>query len=380
MRLLFYCHNVHGLGHIIRSVRIAEAALRLGADACRIVTGCRFLDKLEFDPAVEVERLPAVTLEHGRFLALEGEEGDVMARRSARILAAARDWSPDAIVVDHLALGLGGELMATLLAAADEGWPTLFAWGMRDVSSSPDHPGHAPSPPKNPRIRKALKRYDMVLAYTDQDWIDPLAGWGDYPLPRSRVYTGVIAARPPRPAPAAEAVVVGLAGGGTGGRRMFEDLLGLKAAGRLPEEVGVRLVAGPFGRAGELARKAEALPRVEVWPLGSVEEAVRDASVAVARVGYNTAYSLIQTDLPLVLTPLPTDGEEQIYRARRLAELAGVWSVDEREPGAAEALAGAVLAALETGPTRRDLPFGTAGAERAAEAIIEAAGAKRGGV
>jgi len=46
LRLLLYCHNLRGLGHIVRSLRIAA---ELAADPrCRVrlITGCRFLDLL----------------------------------------------------------------------------------------------------------------------------------------------------------------------------------------------------------------------------------------------------------------------------------------------------------------------------------------------
>ena len=150
MRILFYCHNVFGLGHVVRSLRIAQAALDMGIE-CALMTGCRFLDRLNIDPAVKIERLAPVKMAGGLFVGAEDDDGAVLAKRGRRILEFMRDWQPEAVVSDHIALGLGGELVETLLAAAEEAWPTKFVWGVRDVIRGfagpwPATPGPWPTP------------------------------------------------------------------------------------------------------------------------------------------------------------------------------------------------------------------------------------------
>ena len=182
---------------------------------------------------------------------------------------------------------------------------------------------------------------------------------------------GIIADRPLPPRPNDRPLIVALAGGGTGGAELFRLLLKAIQNKKQEQDARIRCVVGPFGRVEELAQAAELDERVEIWPEGGVEQAVADAAVIVARVGYNTAYHVIQTDRPLILVPLYNEGREQVYRAERLAELAGVWLVDEAGPAAVERLTEAVRAGLASGPAERELPFGLDGAKRAARWVVE---------
>lgn len=367
IRILLYCHNVTGLGHIVRSARIAQAAAARPDCECCVITGCRFLDRIHIDGRVRVEALPPVRLTDGvRFVPVEGGAGvDIMGQRGRRIEEFARAWSPDVMLVDHNATGLGGELIPALLAARREGWRTRFVWGIRDIQVAPELAARALRRPRNPQIRAALECYQGAIAYSDAGWVDTFESHRDYGLPPRRDYVGVVAARPLPETEADGPVIVGLTGGGSGGEGLFRLLLDacrpLLETGR----VRLRFLAGPFAPAEDLRRAGGA--RVEVWPTGTVEEAVRDAALVVSRAGYNTAYTLAQTSLPLVLVPYPDPGAEQAYRASLLARLPNVSVVDERADGAAALLAGQVERGLGAARAARELPFRVDGAERAAD-------------
>lgn len=376
VRLLLYCHNVTGLGHIVRSSRVAAAAAARPDCECRIITGCRFLDRIAVDGRVGVEALPPVEMSDGVRFAPAGEHdgGDIMEERARRIEEFARSWSPDVMLVDHNATGLGGELIPTLLAARREGWPTRFVWGVRDIPAAPAPAGRAPRPPRNPQIRAALDTYGGAVAYSDAGWIETFEGFRDYGLPARRDYVGVVAARPLPPVESPVPVVFGMTGGGWDGARLFRLLLEacrpMGEAGR----VRLRFLAGPFAAAEFLGEACAAADWVEVWPTGTAEEGARDAAVVVSRAGYNSAYTLAQTPLPLVFVPFPDPGGEQVYRASLLARLPNVSAVDERAEGAAALLARQVERGLGAGRAERSLPFRVDGAERAAEWLVNFAG------
>lgn len=372
MKILFYCHNLFGLGHVVRSLRIAQAALEMGLD-CALMTGCRFLDRLSIEPAIKIERLAPVKMAGGLLVGAEDDDGAVMAKRGRRILEFVRDWKPEAVVSDHIALGLGGELIETLLAAKDEAWPTKFVWGVRDVIRAPGSSSARGGRPKNPGIRRALAGYAGAMAYSELGWIETFAQPADLPLPDRRGYVGVIADRPLPSRPSDRPLIVALAGGGTGGGVLFRLLLAATRKEEIAQEVRIRFVVGPFGRVEEVVGAADLDERFEIWPEGGVEEAVAEASVIVARAGYNTAYHVIQTDRPLILVPLYNEGREQVYRAERLAELSGVWLVDEADPAAGKRLTEAIRAGLARGPVARKLPFGLDGAKRAAKWVVDVA-------
>jgi predicted glycosyltransferase len=372
LRVLFYCHNVTGLGHVARSVRIAEA-LRGGAEVA-IISGCRFLDRLDVHSDVLVERLPALLVDPaGRLRAAPGEPADAVELRATRILDFYRRWQPDAVVVDQRPMGLGGELMPTLEHAGAESWPARFVWGIPYLERA----GAVVPKPRNPRILGALAAYDSAMVYDDES-LDVRRAYGEYGLPDAVVHVGLVATPLPPPTPTTARRIVCLCGGGTGGAELFELAVEALAAANV-EAAELRIVVGPFGdpeRARALldgAGRAEA----EIWPTGTVDAATRDAALVIARCGYNTAAALIGSPLPTIFVPLHKREDEQIRRAERFAAFDGVWSVDDRESDAASRLASAIEAGIARGIAPRELPFDTGGAERAAAWLIERASRRR---
>lgn len=379
-RLLLYCHNAVGLGHIIRTTRIAAAAAEADDCECRIITGCRFLRSVPLDPRVRAEELPAVRIvEGGRIVPAEGDDSRVMESRAERIEEFTRAWAPDVFLADHTPTGLGGELIRTLRAARREAWPTRFVWGLRDIQVAPQHAAHMIKRPANPALREALAAFSCAIGYSDREWIDPFEIYKDWGLLPPRLdYVGVVTRRPLPPSEPKSPTVVALSGGGQGGADMFRLLLRAVLPLVESEGVGLRCVLGPFGRGDGLEVPGGLRDRVELLPESSAEEAVRDASLVVSRVGYNTAYTLVQTDLPLVFVPLPAPGDEQGYRARMLTRLPNISVVEQNSPDAEQLLRAEVLRGLGSQRAARDLPFRVDGARRAAEWLNAPAGVEAG--
>jgi predicted glycosyltransferase len=366
MKVMFYSHNVYGLGHVIRSARIARAASELGM-RCTLVTGCPALGDVDLDPRVEVERLPAVRVEGGRFHARDSanQSQDIIATRAAMLLRSMREREPDAVVVDHLPLGLGGELRPSLLAAADENWPTRFVWGMPYSEGASTQ--HAPG---NPKIRRAYARYDCVLAYGSPDYDDVFAQLPAWILPPVRRYVGFVPGPVPHITKPARPRIVGLVGGGFEAPKLFEALLtGFRALRREWGSASLRLVVGPLG---ELARVRELVgddPDVEIWSTGAIETAIADASIVVSRVGYNSAFTLARCPLPLILVPQGMAADDQPRRAAQLSRLPGIEVLDEYAPDFIDRITSSLAAGLASGPVARELLFPVDGARQAALAI-----------
>ncbi len=372
-RILFYCHNVYGLGHITRSLRIAEAALDIAPCECCIITGCRFLDRISIDPRIQVTQLPPVQLsQSGHFSAVDSEdENDIMKKRSRQILEFCRNWAPDTVIVDHNPLGLGGELMETLLTAQRESWNTRFTWGMRDILNAPESSKGLMKRPRNPNIRRALDHYHSVIAYSDSHWINTLENYRAYNLPQKAGYVGIVAGRILPSIETPIPILVGLTGGGTGAEKLFEMLVNATEPLLKSGNLKLRFVAGPFSSAEALKKSLRVQENIEIWPEGTVEKAIQDASIVVSRVGYNTAYTIIQTDLPIVFIPFPQPGNEQGYRTRLLSELPNVLTVDERASDARAVLETNIRQGLNSSRVKRELPFRIDGARQAAEWVMQ---------
>jgi len=170
-------------------------------------------------------------------------------------------------------------------------------------------------------------------------------------------------------------VVVFLDGSGWAGPPMLGLVLDLLRDRILKGDLGVRVVLGPNGHSSPAIDALAQVPGCEVWNTGSVEEALANAAFVVCRAGYNTAFEVVANPVPVIFAPIPTAHLEQTERARRLAELPGVWTVDETASSAAqdcrEAVQGALL--LAGLPVRRKLPFRTTGAAGAAALLWESA-------
>jgi len=351
-RILFYCHNAIGLGHVIRSLRIADAALHDGA-RCAIVTGCRSLPSLDVDSRIDVEILPPVRIDDaGRPVALLDDVPDIIAVRSRRIADFISRWRPHAVVVDHHPFGLGGELVGSLDTNAD----ARFILGIPYVEALPVGPF------RNPQLRAALARYTEILDYSDDGASASVA------LIPSAVITrvGVVCRPPLPPLPTDVRRVVALAGGGQAAADLYRIVI--DAMRNLPDW-HLRLVVGPFGDAHAVETLARERGDVEVWNRGTAEEAVRDATVVVSRCGYNTAYALVQSALPIVFLPQRLPADDQIARAGRLSELPKIWNLDTRDPDVSAQLA-RVLHDADLTPVARTLPFAIDGAHAAAREIV----------
>jgi predicted glycosyltransferase len=376
-RLLFVAHFVKGLGHVVRSLRIASAAVAAGGCQCALLTSYSHIENLQFDPRIEFLQLPPVCMEaDGQLSSTDGTAHATLLReRSSLIREMVAAWKPDVVVTDCMPLGLAGELTEMLLAAQQERWPTRFVWGIQDqASGDPGRPSTAtPNPSRNPRRRAALRQYRAAFAYSDPEWINPFATMSDYTLPEELVFVGVVAgellAMRPSPCP----LIVALTGAGSGGSELFASILRAAEPLLLKEKAKLRFVVGPTGDADKIARLTAGYPSVEVWPESPANLAIQDATVVISRSGYNTAYLLAQTELPLLLVPEQSSWNhgEQWHRAQYLSRLPNIWVIDESEAEMGSTLQRHLYGALVAEPVPRALPFRTNGAANAARWLLD---------
>jgi predicted glycosyltransferase len=384
-RILLYCHLVLGLGHLMRTLRIARV---LGQDPgvdCRVLTGGSKLDRIPFPEGVGLFQLPAAHMTLSAHIRSDDGDPDIRARRRELALEICREWRPDAVLIDYFPLGFAGELTEVFQAAIHENWPTRFVWGI-------PYPHNAYPSPKNPRLRECFSRFDSVMCYAEPDLLDPMTTFSHYPLPSRIVYTGFVAETPGEVRPSSTPVVVGLTGSGVGGQPIFDALVaslseirsapdwGNAAQGRGRVPPRLRFVVGLHGDPTYFHETAAKYPWVEIWDEGSVEDATHDGSVVVTRSGYNSAFSLIQTPLPIVFVPGQSNymHGEQVERAEALTRFPNVWMVNERVPGFDANFHDALRSATKAIPTQRTLTFRVNGAENAANYLRQRAMAEAG--
>ncbi len=332
-RVMLYSHDSYGLGHLRRTLALAsQLRVRWPGVTQLIVTGASRIGGWAVPEGADLVKLPAVVkvgADAYEPRALELSLGEVCGLRRELVLGAARLFRPDVLIVDHVAEGLKGEMVATLrhLRAVSNARLVL---GLRDVVD------------EAPRVRRAWQRngvyelldnvYDRVLVYGSRDVFDVVAEYGLSPrAARKTRYVGYLradAAREPEEVRRQlelrtdRFVLVTVGGGGDGFPLLRAAAEALREDG--PGERDWLLVSGPLmcdRERAELERLMPADPRVRLLDeVGDLSELVAAADAVVSMGGYNTTREILSHRRPALIVPRVEPRQEQLIRANALAE------------------------------------------------------------
>lgn len=361
-RIVLYAHAQLGVGHVRRSALLAEALQTGFAVECWLLACRQGLQGSVVPASVKAVPLPDWPRPGG------AGAGAICRQRVAIIDELVRAADPDVFVVDHLFLGLGGELAELLGRSRQDSASTRFVIGL------PYGPSATAAGPRNRRIRNLMARYDEALCYTDERYERPAEAFvnKNFPIPAQRRSVGyVIPPEVPRPTPPpARPLVVALAGGGSTGAALFEVLLDALAGDLEAGRVTLRLVLGPlFGTEASSAALRRA--NVEVVTESSLDAAVAGASAVISRCGYNNAYTLLESGLPTIFCPFSAATSDQPARAEALSRFDRIWTVLERD--GPEPMRAAIQAAIAAGPCSRGGALDCNGAQAGASELVRMA-------
>ena len=324
-RIALYSHDALGLGHVRRSLALAQAFSGL----------CPRPDLLVLSSVPEAALLPrprgcdVLTLPG---LLRRGQERyaardllgvpppEVRLLRSVALRAALTAFAPDLLVVDRHPRGAHAELETALAALPST---TRVVLGLRDVL---DEPVAAAGEWTAHRCTEALDAwYDAVWVYGDRGLHDPTEHIRiPHRLRDDVVFTGYLAPARRRPSPPADqegtpGPVLGLVGGGADGAATAHAFV---AAACLHGRPAV-LVLGPQMPAAERVALRSAALGV---PTLLVHDFVRDtaplldrSSAVVAMGGYGTTCEVLASGLPALVVPRTRPRREQLLRASLLA-------------------------------------------------------------
>jgi predicted glycosyltransferase len=316
MKILMYSHDSYGLGHLRRTLTLAEAFVERNRDASALIlTGSTVSDAFRLPWGVDIVKLPsAVKVANQVYESSRMTIGfeSLKNLRSGLILSAAEAFGPDAFVVDKAPLGMKREVYPTVL-------------GLRDVL---DDPRYIRRHWKEGRIAEAIEEfYDLMLVYGPREVYDPLPEYGlsEEALNRSH-YVGYIG-RNPAPetdsySPFRPGYVLVTAGGGGDGFHLIENYLQcLKGTEPSFESL---VVTGPLmddGAKREIEHLARGL-RVRVMEFRpDMDRLVKSAGAVVTMGGYNTTVELLAARKSALIVPRVEPRVEQLIRAERLSDL-----------------------------------------------------------
>jgi predicted glycosyltransferase len=327
MRSLLFCNEMLGLGHLRRSLVLAEALVADDEQATAlVVTGSPAFGGMPIPPRVDVLKLPTSPLESRSswsattrrppsHLALSS--GQVSGLRSRLSLAAATALRPDGVVVDYRPLGRNDELRPTLEWLKRDGHSTV-ALGLWEVDDADERLMRDWTPDVFAAVREL---YDLALIYGPSSAgdlrIDGLRGAG---VPVHN--TGLVAAPPAPDGPAdiERGYLLASTGGGVDGFAVLEaviDAVRLAPLGRL-----ALLVTGPLmppEDVEQLRKNAAGLEvRIERFR-ADMPQLLAGARAVVSMAGYCTVAEVLASGKPALLIPRTSPREEQLNRARRFA-------------------------------------------------------------
>jgi len=331
-RVLFYVQHLLGIGHLARASRIAEALAAAGFGTLMVTGGP---PTGSFPPAgLPTVTLPAIRTADTGFSGLVDASGRPvtpahMAARRDLLVAALRDFKPDAVVIEAFPFGrrqVRSELLALLEACRQIPTRPFVACSIRDILQPAAKPG------RTRETLAVLKAYfDLVLVHGDPGFVPLDASFPEAAAIPCRVaYTGLVAAPPPA-APGDRFDVVVSAGGGAAMGRLALTALAARAGSALADARWC-IVTGPNAPPETVAglerqlRAGDALARFHA----DLPSLLAHARLSVSQAGYNTVGDLLHGDAAMVLVPFAHGAErEQSIRAGRLAELGYAAAVAE---------------------------------------------------
>jgi predicted glycosyltransferase len=371
-RVLFHVQYLLGIGHLQRSLRIAEALAARGI-AVTLVQGGPPVPEVARARGIDIVQLPPIRARDATF-ALVDDAGNpiddaLRTARRDRLLAAFADLRPDAVVIEGYPFARRAFRfeLDPLIAAAREA-------GSRVICSVRDIPTVRDDPRRHQDIVARVRRdFDAVLVHGDRNFIPFEIPFPPAPQIADRlIYTGYVTASrltlPSQDEVGDGEILISVGGGGEAGRALLIAALDARRQGC---ETGRpwRVLAG-----ATLADDAFAALRRSA-PDGVVIERFRTdfpallrcCHVSVSQAGYNTVLDILAAGARAVLVPFSAEREtEQLVRAQHLARIGAAELLRESDLTPAH-----LAAAIERAATRDPLPVAidTGGAARSAAEI-----------
>jgi predicted glycosyltransferase len=352
-KIVLYSHDTFGMGNIRRTLLLAQEFLAQYPKASiLIITGSPVIHAFRIPEGVDYIKLPGLDRnesEHNSpHRALSTRE-----TRAAIIKASVLQFDPDLMIVDKRPAGVDGELMPTLKALSEEGRQTKLVVGIRDILDEPERARQALL--SNGTFKVIDEFYDEVWIYGSKSIFDtsreytfpqPVAGKTHFCgyLKRSNV-PSKCSDGPPR-------ILVTTGSGGDGSAMIEAYLTGLAT---LPRKVALRstVIFGPQMPAmsrQELLQKFDYLADVTFLDFeADVSQRYAESDLVVAHAGYNTVCELLSFSMRAILIPRTRPVQEQLIRARLLAER-GYFELIEPEDLTPQLLIAKVLETLSAEP------------------------------
>ncbi len=332
--ILMYSHDTYGLGHIRRTMAIANHLL---SDAVNILilTGSPIAGRFTFPEGVDFVRIPgmikktnSVYLPHS----IKVEPEHALNIRKQIITATAKTFKPSMFIVDKVPLGLRREIIPTLKWFRKSMPDSRVVLGLRDII---DDGESTRKDWKKKNVYDVLdKYYTEIWVYGNQSFYDPVTEYAIPPdVARKICFTGYIPRHVPKKEHLAQVrreqrlanrdkLVVVTTGGGGDGYPVLDNYMSMLEQQDEPLFKTV-MVGGPFlprDKSQALCDRAKRLKIRYYSFFKSMEKLLAAADVVVSMGGYNTVCEILSLKKVSLLIPRSSPRLEQHIRAQVFKE------------------------------------------------------------
>jgi predicted glycosyltransferase len=332
-----YTGDNMGLGHLRRCTRIASRLVReLPGTEVLLLSGLPLGCPFEMPQGVDVVKLPSarkITTGVYEPRTLSMSQRRLIRLRTDLIRSVLDAVRPDLLLVDHLPVGVSGELLP-LLPTLDSS--TRVVLGLRDIVDAPEVTRRVW---REQGVFEALDaHFDEVMIYGCRDLFDAARHYHLDREVRTRVhYCGYVCSdevgegvpsngrkrsrRTPRR-------VVVTAGGGEDGYPMMRSCLEALRLASKDIELDPVFVTGPFMPRESRELLEESAPGSVLWRVDALPDLLETADVVLTMAGYNTLVETIRLGKRPVVIPRSGPSAEQRMRTRVFADRNLVHEVD----------------------------------------------------
>ena len=367
-RALFYSHDTLGLGHLRRTLLLAQRLHeRLDNLNTLVLTGSAMAHGFRIEPSIDYVKLPSVQKVGDESYAsrtLDTPFDHVLEMRQELILTTARTYRPDMLFVDNVPLGMKGEMVGTLRDIRANNPTCRIILTLRDVIDAPDRV--IPLWQKLGVFDALEHYYDAICVYGHRQVYDVAE---EYNFPRNirekTHYCGYLPRLVDARARAdvrrglglhdGENLVVATVGGGSDGANVIEAFLKALPLLSRHNTRGIVLL-GPDMEAGQRASFRDFSQNSDVRLMDFTPEPLPLFSAADAIVsmgGYNTVSEILALEKRAVVVPRVEPRVEQLLRCQRLKRMNLLRMVHPAQL-TPERLAGELDEALSQPPPFRD--------------------------
>ena len=338
-KILVYSHDAYGLGNISRMLAICNYLLKIIPNlSILLVSGSPMLHDFRLPSGLDYIKLPCLNRGAGQMAVkyLNADIESILKLRSEIILAAARNYQPDLVLVDKKPTGIEGELQATIEHLKHNLPKTRFVLLLRDILDTPEKT--IAEWQREDYYRQVESLYDRILVVGMPEIFDLVREYqfSSYLAHKVR-YCGYIrkksglknrrTIRQELGISKDKKLVLVTPGGGEDGYDLINNYLQGLAQQKdrfVEQKIHTLIFCGaemPLQHQQQIYRQAKGLPGVTIKEFtNDMMSYINTADLVLSMCGYNTITEVLQKGRKAIVVPRIKPGREQLIRAQNMAK------------------------------------------------------------